>query len=117
MSLLFDLIKNWYQIISILGTCPIPCKQPCLFERQLCGHPCLAPCHELPCPKTTCKSKIAVSCICGVQKGIRSCNEVANEMRSIELAQLGEKILNMSKNQSVDMTDMGKPKRPEVLKM
>ncbi|XP_044750760.1 protein shuttle craft-like [Coccinella septempunctata] len=100
-----------------LGTCPTPCKQPCVFERSSCGHPCLATCHEPPCPQSNCKSKVAVSCICGVQKGVRSCNDVINEIRNIELAQLSEKMLNMSKNQSVDMTDLKKPKRPDVLKI
>lgn len=100
------------------GACPVPCKQPCMFERAVCGHPCNAPCHELPCPQTSCKSKVAVSCICGIQKGVRSCNDVTNEMRNIEMARLSEKMMSMSKNESVDISDMSKPeRRPSVLKI
>ncbi|KAL3282485.1 hypothetical protein HHI36_005668 [Cryptolaemus montrouzieri] len=100
-----------------LGPCPLPCKQPCTFKRALCGHPCSAPCHEVPCPETNCKSKVPVQCPCGLQKGTKSCNEVIEEIRSIEMALLSEKMLNMSRNQSVDISDISKPKRPDVLKI
>ncbi|KAK9870469.1 hypothetical protein WA026_008028 [Henosepilachna vigintioctopunctata] len=100
-----------------LGLCPVPCKQPCSFERSACGHPCNAPCHQPPCPETNCKSKVAVACLCGIQKGVRYCNEVIDEFRNFKMAQLRQEMTNMSMNGEMDISFLGRMKRPDVLKI
>ncbi|KAI0214804.1 Transcriptional repressor NF-X1 [Lamellibrachia satsuma] len=41
------------------------CKQPCVTPRE-CGHPCNEPCHAgHACPKSSCKSEVALTCVCG----------------------------------------------------
>lgn len=100
-----------------LEKCPVPCKQPCTIPRSLCGHICGVPCHEPPCPETNCKGKVAVSCICGVQKGVRQCSEMADEFRSIQMAALSEKMSTLSKEQTISIKDVGNPNPPDILKI
>ncbi|KAJ8971889.1 hypothetical protein NQ314_000502 [Rhamnusium bicolor] len=100
------------------GPCPMPCKQPCNVRRILCGHPCGKPCHDPPCPESSCKQNVPVTCSCGLQKSTRPCIDVAEEFRNIEMAQLKEKMSDLSKDQTVDISDIiSKPKKPSVLKI
>ncbi|KAJ8920654.1 hypothetical protein NQ315_004793 [Exocentrus adspersus] len=99
------------------GKCPLPCKQPCNIERALCGHPCGRPCHDPPCPESSCKQNVPVTCLCGLQKSTRPCLEVSEEFRNIEMAKLKDKIGDISKDQTVDISDICKAKKPTVLKI
>ncbi|KAJ8955604.1 hypothetical protein NQ318_001434 [Aromia moschata] len=100
------------------GACPVPCKQPCNIPRSLCGHACRKPCHDPPCQESSCKQNVPVTCLCGLQKGTRPCTEVTDEFRNIEMAQLKEKMGDLTKDQTVDISDIvSKPKKPTVLKI
>ncbi|TRZ00114.1 hypothetical protein DNTS_020306 [Danionella cerebrum] len=38
------------------------CKQPCIFPKPGCSHPCAAPCHPgMPCPPSVCSAKVPPS--------------------------------------------------------
>lgn len=114
-----DLACGRHKCIKIChdGPCPMPCKQPCIVPRSLCGHPCNVACHEPPCPETDCKTKVPITCMCGLQKSTRPCLEVAEEFRNIQMAQLKDKMGVLSKDQSVDLSDIGNFKKPSVLKL
>lgn len=58
-----------------------------------------------------------MTCPCGLQKSSRPCLEVAEEFRNIEMAKLKEKIGDLTKDQTVDISDICKVKKPSILKM
>ncbi|XP_028140077.1 protein shuttle craft isoform X1 [Diabrotica virgifera virgifera] len=100
------------------GPCPTPCKLPCNVPRELCGHPCGRPCHVPPCPESSCKQMVPVTCPCGLQKSTRPCTEVADEFKNIQMAQLKEKMGSLSTSSTIDLTDIfNAPKKPTVLKI
>lgn len=100
------------------GPCPLPCKQKCNIRRLQCGHACGVPCHKPPCPETLCKQNVPVSCSCGLQKSTRPCIDLAEEYKELEMANLKDKMSDLFKEQTVDISDIvHKPKRLPVLKM
>ncbi|XP_025070859.1 transcriptional repressor NF-X1 isoform X3 [Alligator sinensis] len=63
------------------GDCLIDeeCKQPCTIPRVYCNHPCMAPCHpSLPCPTTSCNTKVDLQCECGRRKESMICSEASS---------------------------------------
>lgn len=88
------------------GSCPLPCTQSCTIPRDVCSHPCNAPCHEPPCPDTPCKQMVKVTCECGLRTNTRSCMELASEYQSIVMTQLASKMADIQKGQTVDISDI-----------
>lgn len=70
-----------------LGSCPTICQQPCEELRSICGHPCNQPCHDLPCPKSVCKQIVQVTCPCNLKKENRTCAEVMNIYKNVNVFQ------------------------------
>ncbi|KAH0618018.1 hypothetical protein JD844_016932 [Phrynosoma platyrhinos] len=63
------------------GECLIDeeCRQPCTILRLHCNHPCMSPCHpSLPCPTTSCSSKVDLQCECGRRKETMICSEASS---------------------------------------
>lgn len=100
-----------------MGDCPLPCKQPCTRLRELCGHPCAKPCHNGPCPESVCKHIVPVTCLCGLQKSTKPCVDLTAEFRNIEMEQIKDKIGDLSKGNTVDISDVGKVNKPTILKV
>ncbi|XP_060590156.1 transcriptional repressor NF-X1-like isoform X2 [Ruditapes philippinarum] len=51
------------------------CQQPCQKKRDLCDHICGAMCHgDTPCPKTACKAKVILKCVCGHKESETLCS-------------------------------------------
>ncbi|KAH1026829.1 protein shuttle craft [Dendroctonus ponderosae] len=98
------------------GDCPLPCSQPCSAPRTLCGHPCSKPCHDSPCPESNCWQMVPVTCLCGLQKASKSCMELTEEFRRIEMAQLKDRLSHMMSNASVDLQEAS-VRRPAILKV
>lgn len=98
------------------GDCPLPCTQPCVTVRALCGHPCNKPCHNPPCLESNCKQMVAVICQCGLQKSQKICTDLSEEYHAIEMAHLKDRMNNLSSYQTIDFTDSA-TKRPAILKI
>ncbi|KAL1506566.1 hypothetical protein ABEB36_005902 [Hypothenemus hampei] len=99
------------------GDCPSACVQLCTVSRLVCGHPCNKPCHDPPCPESSCKQIVPVTCLCGLQKSTKVCMDLADEYINLEMAQLKEKMGNLSTTQVVDLSDITQVKKPLVLKI
>lgn len=88
------------------GQCRTPCTQPCLEIRSICGHPCNHPCHAPPCPETSCKQLVKVTCQCGLRKSNRVCMELTGEYQNITMTQLASKMEEIQMGHSVDISDI-----------
>ncbi|CAH0558067.1 unnamed protein product [Brassicogethes aeneus] len=100
------------------GACPLPCKRPCTAPRPSCGHACGKPCHEPPCPESVCRQLVPVTCQCGLQKTQRSCLDLADEYRNLEIAKIRDKMSDLAKDQPVDISDIvSNVRRPSILKI
>ncbi|KAK4880352.1 hypothetical protein RN001_008498 [Aquatica leii] len=93
------------------GSCRMPCNQPCMETRNECGHPCNQPCHPPPCPETSCKQTVQVTCPCGLRKSSRVCVDLIGEYQMIDMSQLAFKMEQMQMGQRVDVTDLGSLKK------
>lgn len=72
------------------GVLPPPCNQPCSVQRE-CGHPCVYPCHEGPCPP--CVVLTDKPCVGGHQLmsnrpchlPLVSCGQVCGKLRECQI--------------------------------
>lgn len=91
------------------GPCEKPgqvCVQPCTISRDMCGHPCAAPCHDDKCPDTPCKEMVKVTCTCGHRSMTRVCAENSKDFQRIASGILASKMADMQLGHSVDLEEV-----------
>ncbi|KYO26224.1 transcriptional repressor NF-X1 isoform C [Alligator mississippiensis] len=89
------------------GDCLIDeeCKQPCTIPRVYCNHPCMAPCHpSLPCPTTSCNTKVDLQCECGRRKESMICSEASSTYQRIAAISIATKLTDLQLGDSVEIS-------------
>ncbi|XP_063154814.1 transcriptional repressor NF-X1 [Candoia aspera] len=89
------------------GECLIDeeCRQPCTILRLHCNHPCTSPCHpSLPCPTTSCSSKVELQCECGRKKESMICSEAASTYQRIAAISIASKLTDPQLGDSVEIS-------------
>ncbi|TRY83585.1 hypothetical protein DNTS_003485 [Danionella cerebrum] len=91
------------------------CKQPCIFPKPGCSHPCAAPCHPgMPCPPSVCSAKVAVQCDCGRKKETVPCAEASNSYQRYAAIAVASKLSDIQLGESVDIGPLTKKEQKKA---
>ncbi|XP_048371138.1 transcriptional repressor NF-X1 isoform X2 [Sphaerodactylus townsendi] len=81
------------------------CRQPCTILRLHCNHPCMSPCHpSLPCPTTSCSTKVELQCECGRRKETMVCLEASSVYQRIAAISIASKLTDPQLGDSVEIS-------------
>uniref|UniRef100_A0AAY4BES7 Transcriptional repressor NF-X1 n=1 Tax=Denticeps clupeoides TaxID=299321 RepID=A0AAY4BES7_9TELE len=100
-----------------LGDCE-PCRQPCVTPRPDCGHPCAASCHHgMPCPRSTCTTKVELQCECGRKKEMVPCTEAFSSYQRYAAIAMASKLSDLQLGDSVDIGQLIPKKEPTLTQL